>query len=164
MTASVVTDTHGSRLSLVSQTSGAAGQLQLGGTLTDTSTSTTVGFSTGQTGADARLSVDGLPTTSASNTVTGAITGVTFQLLSSAPNTAVQVQITNDNSDVETAVQAFVTAYNTVASGLKAQAGDDASGNPEPLYGNPTLSLIQGQLSQALSADVRADRSATSRS
>ena len=152
VTASVVTDTTGSRLSLVSNTSGAAGQIQLGVTVTDTTTSSTLGFTAGQKGADAVLNVDGLPTTSASNTVTGAIPGVTFQLLSSAPNTPVQVQITNDNSSVENAVQAFVTAYNTVASDIKIQTGKDASGNAEPLFGDPTISLIQSQLSTALSS------------
>ncbi len=146
--ASVVTSTSGQRLSLVSQTSGAAGQLTLGGTVSDGSTG--VNFTQGTSGADAQLTVDGLPTTSASNTVTSAIPGVTFQLLSSAPGTTVQVQITNDTSSVETAVQAVVTAYNTVASAISAQEGKDATGAAEPLYGNPTLALIQNQLSSAL--------------
>ena len=156
VSASVVTDANGSRLSLVSNSSGAAGQIQLGGGLTDTTANVAstgaaaVGFSVGQTGADAVLSVDGLPTTSASNTVTGAIPGVTFQLLSSAPTEPIQVQVTNDNATVETAVQTFVTAYNTVAADIKTQAGDDSTGKPEPLYGDPTMSLIQSQLSQAL--------------
>ncbi len=156
VSASVVTDTNGARLSLVSNNSGAAGQIQLGGGLTDTTANVpltgvaAVGFSVGQPGVDAVLSVDGLPTTSASNTVTNAIPGVTFQLLSSAPSEPIQVQVTNDNTTVETAVQTFVTAYNTVAADIKMQAGDDATGKPEPLYGDPTMSLIQSQLSQAL--------------
>lgn len=159
VTAEVVTDDDGSRLLLTSSTSGAAGALTLGGTLTDSTTGSTVGFTAGQVGADASLTVDGLPTTSSSNTVTGAIPGVTFQLLSTGTptttdgvttNEAVQVQITNDNTAVETAVQAFVTAYNTVAGDLKTQAGDDASGDPEPLYGDPTMALIQSQLSTSL--------------
>jgi len=150
VTANVVTDANGSRLSLVSNTSGAAGQLTLGGALTDSTTSTAISFSVGQTGADASLTVDGLPVTSASNTVSNAIPGVTFQLLASAPTESVQVQITNDNTSVETAVQAFVTAYNTLAGDITTQAGDDSSGNPEPLYGDPTMALIQTQLSQAL--------------
>ena len=156
VSASVVTDTEGARLSLVSNNSGAGGQLQLGGGLTDTTANVAltgvaaVGFSVGQRGKDAVLSVDGLPTTSASNTVTGAIPGVTFQLLSSAASEPIQVQVTNDNTTVETAVQTFVTAYNTVAADIKTQAGDDATGKPEPLYGDPTMSLIQSQLSQAL--------------
>jgi len=151
VTASVVTDTNGARLSLVSSTSGAAGQITLGGTLADATTATSLGFTSGQRGADAVLTVDGLQTTSASNTVTGAIPGVTFQLLSSAVDTPVQVQITNDNSSVETAVQALVTAYNKVATDITTQAGNDSSGNPEPLYGDPTMALLQSQLSSALS-------------
>ena len=150
VTASIVTDTLGSRLSLVSSRSGAAGQITLGGNLTNTSASTGVSFSQGQPGMDAQLTVDGLPTTSGSNTVTNALPGVTFQLLASNPNEPVQVQITNDNASVESAVQTFVTAYNTVAKDLKTQAGNDANGNPQPLYGDPTLALIQSQLSTAL--------------
>ena len=61
-----------------------------------------------------------------------------------------QVQITNDNSTVETAVQAFVTAYNTVAKDIKTQEGNDASGNAEPLFGDPTIALIQERLANSL--------------
>ncbi len=150
VSASVVTDTTGSRLSLVSQTSGAAGAITLTPSLTDASTSTAVGFSVGQSAADAQFTVDGLPTTSASNTVTGAIPGVTFQLLSASPSTQLQVQITNDNSSVETAVQSLVTAYNSVVTSIKTQEGNNASGAAEPLYGSPTLALIQSQLSSSL--------------
>ena len=148
--ASVVTDTNGSRLSLVSTTSGAAGQITLGGTLTDTTTAKNIGFSVGQAGQDAQLNVDGLATTSASNTVTGAIPGVTFQLLSTAVGTPVQVQITNDNASIESAGQAVVTAYNAVVADIKTQTGKDSTGAPEPLYGTPTLSQLQSQLSSSL--------------
>lgn len=150
--ANVVTDTHGSRLSIVSKASGAAGQITTGGSLTDATANKAVNFSSGQSGADAVLTVDGLLTSSASNTVTGAIPGVTFQLLSSSPNTSVQVQIANDNSAVETTVQAFVTAYNKVLSDVKTQEGKTAGGAAEPLFGNPTLALVQGQLSTNLLA------------
>ncbi len=152
VTASVISDTNGSRLSLVSNTSGAAGQLTITSNLTDTTTSNTVSFTQGQAGANASLSVDGLATTSASNTVTGAIPGVTFQLLEASPATSVQVQITNDNSSIETAVQGFATAYNAILASIKTQEGNDATGAAEPLYGDPALSLVQTQLSQALFA------------
>ena len=150
VSASLVTDTSGSRLSLVSQTSGAAGAITLTPSLTDASTSTSVGFSVGQSAADAHFTVDGLPTTSASNTVTGAIPGVTFQLLAAAPSTQLQVQIANDNSSVESAVQSLVTAYNSVVTSIKTQEGKDSTGAAEPLYGSTTLALIQSQLSASL--------------
>jgi flagellar hook-associated protein 2 len=148
--ASVVTDTLGSRLSLVSTASGAAGQITLTSNLTNETQSTAVGFQSGQTGKDAKLNVDGLDTSSASNTVTGAIPGVTFQILSAAPNTSLQVQITTDNGSIETAVQTMVTAYNAVVTAMKTQEGKDSTGKAEPLFGDPTLALLQSQLSAAL--------------
>jgi flagellar hook-associated protein 2 len=156
VSASVVTDTTGSRLSLVSNTSGAAGEITLNASLNDDTTGTSVDFQQGMQGMDASLNVDGLDTTSASNTVTGLIPGVTFQILSvsSNPNVPVQVQITNDNSSIEQAFANFVTAYNAVADDIKTQEGKDSNGNPEPLYGDPTVALIQNQLTQGLLSGV----------
>lgn len=152
VTANVLTNGSGSMLSLVSQTSGVAGAISLSGGLTDsTAGGAAVSLTQAQPGADASLTVDGIQITSASNTVTGAIPGVTMQLLSApAIPTSVQVEITNANSDVETAVTNFVSAYNKVLGDLNSQEGKDASGNSEPLNGNPALATIQEQLGQAL--------------
>jgi flagellar hook-associated protein 2 len=149
-TASIITDSSGSRLSLVSGSSGASGELTVTSALSDAASGTNIGFNTGQTGVDASLKVDGIPLTSASNTVSTAIPGVTFQLLSAAVGSPVQVEITNDNTAIETAFSSMVTAYNAVVKDLSTQEGNDASGNAEPLYGSPTLALIQGQLSSGL--------------
>ena len=61
-----------------------------------------------------------------------------------------QVQITNDNTDIETAVSKFVSAYNAVINDINGQEKNDSSGNAEPLFGSPTLALIQSQLTGAL--------------
>ena len=109
-----------------------------------------IGFTT-QAGEDGSIAVDGAPLTVSSNTVTNAIPGVTFQLLAQSAGTSpVQIQITNDNTDIETAVNNFVSAYNAVVKDLTAQTGDDANGNPEPLAGTPLLSQLQTSLSSAL--------------
>ncbi|MFZ0663361.1 MAG: flagellar filament capping protein FliD [Acidobacteriaceae bacterium] len=150
VSASVINDGSTQRLSLVSNTSGAAGDLTVSASLSDTTTSAAINFTQGQAGQDAQFTVDGINATSASNTVSNVIPGVTFQLLSAASATDVQVEITNDNSDVESAVSSFVKAYNTVVGDLNTQEGNDSSGNPEPLFGNPTLSTLQSQLQQAL--------------
>lgn len=150
VSASVISDVSGSRLSLVSGTGGSAGAITVTSGLSDATTSTAIGFQVGQTGKDASLTVDGVALQSASNTVSTAIPGVTFQLLSSSPGTQVQVQITNDNTSIETAMNSFITAYNAVVSDINTQEGKDSNGNPEPLYGSPTLALIQSQLSGAL--------------
>jgi flagellar hook-associated protein 2 len=151
VTAEVLTDSTGSRLSLESNTSGAAGQITITGSLTDSNTGSSVGFTSGQPGADASLVVDGTTITSSSNTVTNAIPGVTFQLLQADPNTAgVQIEITNDNTDINTAVGNMVTAYNKVVMDLNGQVGNDSSGKPEPLSGSPVLAQLQNALSGAL--------------
>lgn len=150
VTASVLTDASGSRLELVSHTSGAGGDITLGGSLTDATTSGAVSFTEAQAGVDAQMTVDGIPVTSTSNTVTNALPGVTFQLLSASPGTQVQVQITNDNTSVETAVSNLVTAYNKVVGDLNTQEGNDSSGKAQPLYGSPTLATLQQQLESAL--------------
>lgn len=146
VTASIVSDANGSRLSITSNTSGAAGAITLSSnSLTDSTTSTAIGFHVAQSGANAALTVDGLAVSSASNTVTGAIPGVTFQLLSSPLNTTVQIQVTNDNTAIESSLSSLVTAYNAVIKDISGQEK-----TAQPLFGSPTLSLIQTQLQTAV--------------
>lgn len=146
VTANVITDANGARLSLVSGTSGAGGNLTITSNLTDSTTSTALKYNTSQGGANASLTVDGVSIQSASNTVSNVIPGVTFQLLSYSPGTQVQVVIANDISSVESVVGTFVSDYNSVISTINTQEGVDSSGNAEPLYGSPTLSLLQEQI------------------
>jgi flagellar hook-associated protein 2 len=162
--ASVLTDSSGSRLSLVSATSGANGNISVtANSIADASTTSgTLAYTAAVTGADASLTVDGVNLTSASNTVTNLIPGITFQLLSASPQQAgsngtstaepVQVVIANDNSGVESAVNQLVTDYNSLMTAINAQEGNDSSGNAEPLFGSPTLSLLQQQLLSSLNA------------
>lgn len=157
------------RLTLVSQTSGAAGQITIADaanyaanptTLADATSADTnsmLGLAVVQAGVDARMTVDGVPDiTSASNTVTNAIAGVTFQLLStgssnSGPET-VQVMIENDTSAIESAVNQFVTDYNAAIRAINTQEGKDSSGNAEPLFGTAVLAQLQQGLLSALSS------------
>jgi flagellar hook-associated protein 2 len=172
VTASVLTNADGTqRLSLVSQTSGSAGQITIANaannpnrptTLADSTTpdkNTGLGLTTIQKGIDATITVDGVPNiTSASNTVTNAIPGVTFQLLSTgtassdgSPET-VQVVIDNDTSSIEAAINTLVTDYNATMKAINAQEGKDSTGNPEPLYGTSVLAQLQEGLLSAVSS------------
>jgi flagellar hook-associated protein 2 len=152
--ATVLTDTNGARLSIVSSTGGSAGALTVSSALTDTSPTSTdqsVSLTQIQAGRDANITVDGVPLTSASNTVTNAIPGVTFQLLS-VPGSSenIQVSITNDTSSVSTAVSTFVSDYNTVMKAINTQEGKDSSGNAEPLFGTSILARLQQSLQSAM--------------
>jgi len=151
VTASVVLNSDGSSsLSLVSNTEGSTGTLSVTSSIADPSTH--LGYTPTVSGADAKLTVDGVNLTSASNTVANLIPGVTFQLLApSATETGggleqVQVVIGNDNTQVESTVNQFVSDYNSLISAINTQEGDTSSGTPEPLFGSPTLSLLQQQL------------------
>ena len=162
VTANIITDSGGSRLSLVSNTSGTAGNFTIGTTLTDTTnTSNIISFTQAQAGSNASFVVDGISESSSSNTVSNAIPGVTFQLLSAAASSPVQVEIANNNTAVETAVSNFVTAYNTAITDLNTQEGNNSAGQPEPLFGNPTVALLQSQLESALNFSVASSLTAT---
>ncbi len=151
VSASVVTNSDGtSSLGLTSLTAGSAGNLTVASTISDPGTA--LSYTSSVAGSNANLTVDGISLTSASNTVANLIPGVTFQLL--APSAAesdgsleqVQVVIANDNTGVESSFESLVSDYNALVSALNTQEGNDSSGNPEPLFGSPTLSLLQQQL------------------
>ena len=102
--------------------------------------------------ADAQLTVDGEPVTSSSNTLTNVIAGITFQLLAPSAKESdgsleqIQLVIGNDNTDVTSTINTMVSDYNSLVSAMNVQEGNDSSVNPKPLYGSPTLSLLQQQL------------------
>ncbi len=159
VTASVLTDASGSRLSLVSGTSGANGNLTVIPSITDTTDSNaSLAYRPTISGTDAQLNVDGVDLKSSSNTVSNLIPGLTFQLL--APSAAladnslvpVQVVIGNDNTGVETAINQMVMDYNALVTAINTQNGNDSSGKPEPLFGSPTISLLQQQIMSSLNA------------
>lgn len=151
VTATVLTDTSGARLSIVSSTGGSAGTLTVSGTLTDTTQSNqSVPVTQIQTGLDVSMLVDGVQLTSATNTVSNAIPGVTFQLLTAKPAESVQVVIANDAASVTSAVTTFVNDYNAVMKAINTQEGKDASGNAEPLYGSTVLAQLQQSLQGGL--------------
>jgi flagellar hook-associated protein 2 len=114
-----------------------------------TTPANTLNINTGLTAQDAKLTVDGISVDTGSNTVSTAIPGVTFQLLSTSAD-PVEAEVTNDNTDVETAFQTFVSAYNKVLGDLTTQEGNTSTGTPEPLYGNSIVSQLQSALSIAL--------------
>lgn len=74
-----------------------------------------------------------------------------FSFSVAVPSTGVQVEITNNNSDVTTALNSFVTAYNKVIGDLNTEESNTSSGNPEPLFGNPVVATIQEDLQLAVS-------------
>ena len=87
--------------------------------------------------------------TSSSNTVTDAIAGVTFQLLATT-STPVQVQITDDTTDIAKAIGSFVSAYNTVIGDINTQEQSGSGGSSSPLLGNPLIAQLQESVTGSL--------------
>ena len=149
--ATATLSSDGKTLSLQSATPGSSGSLTVKSKIVDTG-ATSLAYTSTVSGADASLNVDGVSLTSASNIVSSLIPGVTFQLLSPTAVDAggnsvpVQVVIGNDNSGVESAINTMVNDYNAVIKAINAQEGNDASGKPQPLFGSPTVSLLQQQI------------------
>ncbi len=143
VTASIVTNTDGS--SSLALSSGSNGALGVTASIVDSTA--TLAYTSPVAGKNANLTVNGVALTSASNTVANLIPGVTFQLLApSSSGEQVQVVIGNDNTTVESTIGQFIIDYNSLIHAMGTQEGIDASGNAEPLFGSPTLSLLQQQL------------------
>ena len=148
VTATIVTNDVGS--SSLALSSGSNGSLAVTSSIVDTTNS--LAYTSPVKGVNANLTVDGVALTSASNTVANLIPGITFQLL--APSTKesdgslqeIQLVIGNDNTGVESAFSTMVSDYNSLISAMNTQEGLDSSNNSEPLFGSPTLSLLQQQL------------------
>jgi flagellar hook-associated protein 2 len=149
VTASVVNDTSGARLALVSNTTGASSNIAI------TNNTTGLTFNNAVTGANASLVVDGIPITSASNTISGVIPGVTLNLQSANPGETVNVSVAPDTSTAESAINSFVSAWNTVIGDLNTEFAIPASGTAAaPLESDSTLRNIQSQLLSAITYSI----------
>ena len=168
ISANIVTDSSGSRLVIGSTTTGKGSDLkvsgipglaidgtQIMGTIPDPS-------NPGQTipdpnsagtidalAADASLTIDGLVVPSKTNTVNGAVSGLNLTLV--APGTST-VTVANNTTGLQTSLQSFVDAYNTLVKTVTAltQASADSEGKltvSAPMTGD--------SLPRSLLADIR---------
>lgn len=142
VSASVVTDSTGSRLAIVANTTGSAANFTVSG-------STGFGFTQAAIGADASLTVDGITISSASNTVTGVLPGITLNLQSADPGVGVSLSVTPNVASATSAIQQFVTDYNTVITDLNTQYTDTGSGEG-PLATDSTIRSLQSDVLGAL--------------
>ncbi len=139
--ASVIRDASGSRLALVSQTAGAPGDL----TLSDDTSG--LGFHKSVTGVNASLTVDGVPISSTTNNGIQVLDGVTFNLFAGSEGRSTTLTVTPDVPRAETALKDFVSAYNTLISGINNQfLYNPATKSAAPLAGNSSLRALQSAL------------------
>ena len=141
VTATVLTDSTGSRLAIFSNSTGTTGAL------TVNSNTSALTFNPPVGGTNAVFTVDNIPFSSTSNTVTGAIPNVTLNLLAAVQGVPVQIAVGADNTKAAQAITNFVNAYNTVVGDINAQFTVNPSTNTEgPLGGDSALRSLQASL------------------
>lgn len=159
VTAAIVTDATGSRLTLTSRNTGetnafrvtvndadgnsgdAAGLSQLA---YDPSTSVSQ-MSLSLPAANARAILNGLPISSETNSLSSAIDGLNITLLKTTP--PVNLSVSQDADAIKKAVSDFTTAYNAVNQLLRAQTKyDSASKTAAPLQGDSTAVGLNNRL------------------
>ncbi|WJW74582.1 flagellar filament capping protein FliD [Thiohalobacter sp. IOR34] len=102
-----------SRLVLTSDETGTDNALTVSDASGDVASTLSMATVTGYDAQDAVLTVDGFSVTSSSNSVTGAIQGVTLELEAAGSAT---LEVAYDKSAVQTSVETFVAAYNSLQS------------------------------------------------
>lgn len=172
VSATIVTDEHGSRLVLSSTKTGAgrditvaatdagpleSGQLSLSTLAFDGSASGTgAGPRILSTAQSAELYVDGLKVVSESNKVSGAIDGVTLDLKAKTPvGEPLTIGVSEDKAGVKKQIQSFVDSYNKLIGVINAQTkvtsvGEDKAPVTGALVGDATarslLNTIRNEL------------------
>lgn len=155
VTATIVSGVNGNQLVLTSTNTGTANAFSVSassGSSSGVSSLASALNTPSTTAADAKLTIDGIAVTSASNSVSGALTGVTVNLAATGSS---QLTIAQSTTPISTAVNDFVTAYNTYASTVnQLDSYDSTTKVAGVLLGDATLSSVQSQISSVLSSKV----------
>jgi flagellar hook-associated protein 2 len=166
VSASLVTDASGVRLSLRSTATGEANGFRLTAADSDGNNSDGLGLSVMafdppngatamqlmQGSADAKATVNGIAVTSASNAMTGVIEGLTLNL-NKVSSTPVNVAASADTGSVQTAIKTFASAYSAMVNYLNSQTKYDPTSKVGGiLQGDSAATNLQGKLRSMVGA------------
>jgi len=94
-------------------------------------------------GSDAVFHLNGVPVTNSSNTINNVIPGLTFTIVApTSPNQNVTLSLSSDGTQLASAVQTFVSAYNALNQQVLGQEGPAAG----PLAGDFLVRQMQQDL------------------
>jgi len=159
VTASLVTDSTGVRLSLRSTDSGAENGFRIQASDDDGQPTDNAGLSrfafdpqSGTTamesrreGSNAIAYVNGIRVESASNEITGAVEGLSFRLRKEG--SSAEVSVSSDREAVTAAIKGFADSYNELARNIADQTRfDPTSRQGGPLQGDSAVGSLQRQL------------------
>ena len=167
VSASIVQDSSGYRLLLVSEETGVSNSVSLSVSNDGDSNNTDTGglsalvydsananLTQYQAAADASFTINGLSVTSATNVVSDAIDGLSLDLRSVTSSDQL-ITISNDKASVVSAVEGFIDSYNTYVITANADTAYDATtGIAGVLQGDYTARSVMTQISNTISADL----------
>ncbi|MEY4564239.1 MAG: hypothetical protein RLZZ618_3516 [Pseudomonadota bacterium] len=162
VTATIINDSTGARLSIRSKDTGAENGFKISATETEPPIDGSVGLSaltydgtdtymkSNQAAENAKATLNGIEIESASNTLTDVADGLTVKLLRKTTS-PLDLSVTQDNASMKTAITDFVTAFNDLANFISTQTAY----NPESkvagkLQGDRTVIGIQNQMRSIL--------------
>ncbi len=173
VTAAIVSDAAGARLSLRSKDSGAENAFRISAseTIDDGDPATglsALAFDASNMGspmlrttsaANAELSVDGIALSSSSNTLNNVVDGLTLNLRKTTAS-EVTVTVASDTASVKAAISGFVSAFNTLAGFIGSQTAYSAgSKTGGALQGDQATLALQRQLRQVINQGSSASSS-----
>ncbi len=119
---------------------------------------TSAGMTRKQAAQNAEMIIDGIPVSKESNTVTDAIKGLTLNLAQTNVGSPVKVSLEKDSAAITKSVNAFIDAYNALASGVNKQVAYDANTKTAAVLNGDAsargiLSGIRAELSKATAGE-----------
>lgn len=161
VTASVINDGTTKHLVITAKESGANNTISITGSTgwegfnfrPSSASADTNSWVSQQAATSASVDVNGLTITSQSNTISDAVSGLSINLLK-ASSAGTTINVTQDNtSSITSALNAFVTAYNTAASSMKSMGAYNATTKVAgALQGDAVLRSAQAQVSRLVTA------------
>lgn len=109
---------------------------------------------------DAIVEVDGVTITRSSNTIDDAIEGVTLNLYSASPDTAISMEVSTDLSSIKSAISSFVAAYNEYRDFVVTQqstTSDGTASSDATLFSDSLLRQIVRSVNSALNTSITTD-------
>jgi flagellar hook-associated protein 2 len=142
VTAAILTTETGAKPNYLSVSANATGSNTL--TLTDDPDGTAAAWLTADNqGSNAKFKLNGVPVSKSSNLINDVAPGLTFQITGTTSNNGtVSLTMASDRSQLKSALQSFVSAYNSVSTEVDAQIGAAAG----VLTGDPMVRQVQGML------------------
>lgn len=152
VSASLITDASGVRLSVQSSSTGADHAFQItssGGSslpLDFDATNAASSMQRGQTAANANATINGIAVTSASNSLNDVVTGLNINLLKQT-STPVNIAVATDSASIKQGITDLVTAFNNLASFAHTNTAYNATTKTGgPLQGDQSVNSLQQAL------------------